>query len=266
MATHVHKMRVLGLTSPRLMRDGQDRLHPHDVSAVQRLLHRHLILGHPCYSGAIDGICGPHTAQAFARAKHSYGYPARGCRPTCGDGLRSYLSGDRRMDAAHRARAAAWLALERRRASRHASIAAGLHAEALRHVGYHEPGDGSSVFGKWYGLPGPNTPWCAMFATYCAVEGGHSRAFARGSRWSYCPAIYDAAVHMRDGLRLTGRPIVGDLALFSWDRDRVADHVGIVHRVPTAAEVFTVDGNRSDQVEIATTARGLVLAFVHVTT
>ena len=258
--------RTLALTSPHLMRDGQDRAHPHDVSAAQRLLHAHVAVGRRCYTGPIDGEFGPHTAQACARAKLSYGYRRGNAHATFGRTLRALLTEQAHPTPAMRARGLAWAALERRRIARHRTLAAAIIGEATKHLGYHENADGSSTFGQWYGFGGPNTPWCAMFATYCGVHAG-SKAFQRGSRWSYVPTIHADAQAGRYGLRLTGQPVPGDLVLFDWSGTRKGpgDHVGIVAAVPTAASVESVDGNRSDQVERASTGREFVLAFVHVT-
>jgi hypothetical protein len=86
-----------------------------------------------------------------------------------------------------------------------------------------------------------------MFVTYCFVQSG-SKAFAKGARWAYCPYMLSAARRNADGLTLVSRANVraGDIVLFSWRQNGVADHVGIMAgEVDAAGNFQSVEGNTS---------------------
>jgi hypothetical protein len=86
-------------------------------------------------------------------------------------------------------------------------------------------------------------PWCAMTCTRAGVNGG-LEAFVKGSRWAYCPYIYDDARNGRHHLALTNDPKPGDMVDIDWDWDGVYDHVGIfVKWIQKGASFQTIEGN-----------------------
>jgi hypothetical protein len=78
--------------------------------------------------------------------------------------------------------------------------------------------------------------WCADFASWVLTQAGVPM------NDPYCPSIVNTLKH--DG-RWKGRsnPQPGDLVLFDWDGDGVADHVGIVKGVNANGTIETIEGN-----------------------
>ena len=109
--------------------------------------------------------------------------------------------------------------------------------------------EAGTVFGRWFaeqtGEPYFGTsgvPYCAMFASYCLDWAGVTCA---GMPSAYCPDIVNAgrdagaAVSCEDA-----EP--GDLVLFDWGGDGLADHVGIVEENhPGEGYMTTIEGNTS---------------------
>jgi len=119
-------------------------------------------------------------------------------------------------------------------------------AYAQSYIGYKESPSGTNgnMFGSWYGMN--YEPWCAMFCTYCFehVSDGKSPAFVKGSRYAYCPYIVNDAKAGKYGLRVTKDPMPGDLVVYDWHFDGLADHVGIFESGNSSAWV-AVEGNTS---------------------
>lgn len=118
-------------------------------------------------------------------------------------------------------------------------------------IGYSrwtDPEEGT-VFGRWFaektGVPYFGTsgvPYCAMFASYCLDWAGVPCA---GMPSAYCPDIVNAG---RDAgctpYNEDAEP--GDLVLFDWDGDGLADHIGIVEENhPGEGYMTTIEGNTS---------------------
>jgi cell wall-associated NlpC family hydrolase len=142
---------------------------------------------------------------------------------------------------------------------------------AREYVGVKENPAGSNrvVFSEWYGITGP---WCAMFVTYCMVKAG-SKTFERARRYAYCPYILSDAKQNR-GMSVVSADDAesGDVVLYSWKQNGVADHVGIVVTPPrggvsfVALEGNTAIGADSDGGEVMVRQRQVrdVIAFVRV--
>ena len=124
-------------------------------------------------------------------------------------------------------------------------------------------------------------PWCADAVTYCfkkASGGVWPKAGCFNHR--YCPSWVEAARTNKCNLSTRTRDIdKGDVVLFDWDNDGVADHVGLVRAAlpglfrVTAGPIPTVEGNTGitdsglgfgDGVESKWRTRGSVMAFVRV--
>lgn len=109
-----------------------------------------------------------------------------------------------------------------------------------------EPG---TVFGRWYAeLVGDSyfgesgVPYCAMFVSYCLDWAGIEAAGLPGS---YVPWILSAN---SDAGRLVANEDAqpGDLVMFDWQGDGVADHIGIVEENhPDEGWMQTIEGNTS---------------------
>ena len=109
-----------------------------------------------------------------------------------------------------------------------------------------EPG---TVFGRWYAeLVGDSyfgesgIPYCAMFVSYCLNWAGIEAAGLPGA---YVPWILSAN---SDAGRLVANEDAqpGDLVMFDWQGDGVADHIGIVEENhPDEGWMQTIEGNTS---------------------
>lgn len=118
-------------------------------------------------------------------------------------------------------------------------------------IGYSrwtDPEEGT-VFGRWFaektGEPYFGTsgvPYCAMFASYCLDWAGVTCA---GIPSEYCPDIVNAG---REAGCTTYNEDAepGDLVLFDWGLDGLADHIGIVEENhPDEGYMTTIEGNTS---------------------
>lgn len=109
-----------------------------------------------------------------------------------------------------------------------------------------EPG---TVFGRWYAklVDDPyfgesGIPYCAMFVSYCLNWAGFEAAGLPGA---YVPWILSAN---SDAGRLVANEDAqpGDLVMFDWQGDGVADHIGIVEENhPDEGWMQTIEGNTS---------------------
>lgn len=118
-------------------------------------------------------------------------------------------------------------------------------------IGYSrwtDPEEGT-VFGRWFaektgepyfGVSG--VPYCAMFASYCLDWAGVPCA---GMPSAYCPDIVNAGREAGcTPYNEDAEP--GDLVLFDWGGDGLADHVGIVEENhPDEGYMTTIEGNTS---------------------
>jgi murein DD-endopeptidase MepM/ murein hydrolase activator NlpD len=69
--------------------DGKGPIH-----GAQWLLAGHNVFKENYNPGTVDGDFGEQTGQACVRAKDALGYPADACKPTFGQNLRDFLTGD----------------------------------------------------------------------------------------------------------------------------------------------------------------------------
>lgn len=225
-------MKTLALTSPLT--------HGPTVKTAQGKLSR----GGWLRAGQNDGVYGPETARAAGQAHWELGFPdALAHATTYGDTLDTVITAFLK-DGAHGLPAD----YRKRRTARMKPQAKTLGQKALDwlrpHIGDTEKPAGSNRVewaSVWYGIIGP---WCAMGATRGFVEAG-SKAFLRGSRYSYVPSIVHDATVGENGLARTFTPRQGDLVCFDWNGDGVFDHVELVDDPPAgvnAGAAFTTIG------------------------
>lgn len=79
-------------------------------------------------------------------------------------------------------------------------------------------------------------PWCAMYQSFVAHEAGVGPEVGE---FASCPAW--VAWFKKQG-RWSKTPVPGALVFFDWDKDGVADHVGLVSSVQ-ASTIKAVEGN-----------------------
>lgn len=207
--------RTLILTSP-LMKGS-------DVKAAQTKLIKAGFLR----KGGNDGVWGPESGRASSEGHWLLGFPsALAHAEAYGETMDNVLD--------------QWIKTktlpedyQKRRNIRLKQISIGKKAlEWLRnHIGDTERPPGSNLVSwasVWYGVKGP---WCAMGATRALVEAG-SKAFKRGSRYSYVPYIVQDAIAGRNGLMRTFAPESGDLWCVDWTGNGDFDHVEMVDDPP----------------------------------
>ena len=116
---------------------------------------------------------------------------------------------------------------------------------ALGDVGYVEGGNNDTFYGRWYGMN--YQPYCAMAVTYWfEVDAGGSPSFAQGAAYSYCPYLLADAKANRGGLSITKDPIPGDVVLYDFQWDGIADHTGLFLS-GNASSFKTVEANTSPE-------------------
>lgn len=204
-----------------------------DVVRAQTILRNH---GY--FVGEIDGVWGEISGRAASQAKYELGYRSSLIKPSYGPTLEAYLTGYKK-----RTPAMLYRAKQRKKPT---GLRKRIALNAQKYIGIKEnpPYSNRTVFSEWYGIIGP---WCAMFCTYVAVESG-SKAFVRGARWAYCPYMLADAELNRNGLSKisASQADQGDVVLFSWKQDGVANHVGFVMTpVDNNGNFFTIEGNTS---------------------
>ena len=81
--------------------------------------------------------------------------------------------------------------------------------------------------------------YCADFVSWVSRKAGLSM------NNPYCPSVVNELKRNGDW-KGKSNPQPGDLVLFDWDGDRVADHIGLVERVNADGTIATIEGNTSN--------------------
>jgi peptidoglycan hydrolase-like protein with peptidoglycan-binding domain len=236
-------MRSYQMTSPLMRGD--------EVKTVQRRLAGVNHFKENYRPGPIDGMFGEATAAASYRAKYALGYPKDALKRTYGPTLDKYLTGKVGLPADY--------AKRRRDRKQQATTVTPLRQKALKiardNLGVAEspPASNRVKFSAWYGLTGP---WCAMFVSYCYDTQG-SKAFLRGSRYSYVGAITAAARVGGRGLAVVRDPQPGDIVCWG------DYHTGLFEAW-TSTGFNSIEGNYANKVSRVTHSRGNQV-FVRVT-
>lgn len=243
-------MRTLTLTTPLTRGPAVDR--------AQRIL-----TNKGYFVGKIDGVFGEITGRACSDAKYALGYAAKNINASYGNNLEAFLTGQKRLTPAMRIR------INQRK--KKTSLGEAALKVGRKYVGVKEnpPSSNRVMFSEWYGIVGP---WCAMFVTYCMVQAG-SKTFAKSERYAYCPYILtDARLGKGMTVVQADDARTGDVVLYSWHKDGVANHVGLVATPPHGGISFlALEGNTgigadSDGGEVMVRQRHIddVIAFVRV--
>ena len=95
---------------------------------------------------------------------------------------------------------------------------------ARTQIGFHEGAQNENPYGIWYGVP--NAPYCAMGISWCFAQVGLSHLIAAQTPKGF--SFNPAALHwfQMQGLvvnKMLMQP--GDLIMYDWNGDGVADHV-----------------------------------------
>lgn len=119
-----------------------------------------------------------------------------------------------------------------------------------RQVGTAEQPKGSNnvIYNtRYYGGPvsGGAYPWCCAFVWCGFDELGLSALFCGGTKTAYCPYVVNWA--RQHGRWVSGGYQPGDLLLYDWNGDGVADHIGVCVAV-SGSKLTTVEGNVDEAV------------------
>lgn len=230
-------MRTLTLTSPLMSGP--------DIVKVQAALHV-----------PTDGVFGPVTASAAKAWRYRTGFP--NAVPALGPDAQRILLGQAPVPLTYKLRAAARARTAPKPTVRDQAVATmeGWAAQGLK----EKPADSNVVpelaararalgLADWYARMG--WPWCAFTAFLAALEHGGQTATAGLRKGAfnalYCPEILHQATIGAHGMRVVtaSQAQRGDLVLFDWEHNGIADHIGRLRAAPTAAGISTVEGNTS---------------------
>ena len=87
-------------------------------------------------------------------------------------------------------------------------------------------------------------PWCCVFVWDIFRLCGASQLFYNGKKTAYCPDLQvwakekNLSVDIKDGQ-------AGDIVLFDWNGNKLADHVGIIENKNLDGSYITIEGNTS---------------------
>lgn len=105
---------------------------------------------------------------------------------------------------------------------------------------------------------GNGESWCAVFVTWCMIQAKVPfPSIDTPHGYTYCP---DAVTFGRAHGELVKSPLPGDIVLFDWNNDAIADHTGIVVTADSTL-ISTIEGNADDAVRAETRQYSDVLAF-----
>ena len=97
---------------------------------------------------------------------------------------------------------------------------------ARSQIGFYEGNNNENPYGIWYGIP--NAPYCAMGISWCFAQVGLSHLIAAQTAKGF--SFNPAALHwfQMQGLVINKMQMQpGDLIMYDWSGDGVADHVEI---------------------------------------
>lgn len=107
----------------------------------------------------------------------------------------------------------------------------------------HPKGSNNVVYNTdYYGYPvsGDAYPWCCAFIWDGFYQTGLSRLFCGGQKTAYCPFVVNYAKAHNQWVKGNYQP--GDLVLYDWNGDGVADHIGFVLNA-VGSSVTVIEGN-----------------------
>jgi uncharacterized protein (TIGR02594 family) len=135
------------------------------------------------------------------------------------------------------------------------SVGARMVALAQQEVGVSENGNSNeSPRIKEYrsattGAEDTPGPWCSYFVSYIAKNAG-APVGAGGNGTGYVPTLEAWGKQQNRWIDHGAQtPQPGDIAIFDWGGDGVADHTGIVEKVDADGTVHTIEGNSSNAVK-----------------
>ena len=120
--------------------------------------------------------------------------------------------------------------------------------KALSFVGTYDGGNNNVVFNThFYGMSvsGSAYPWCCAFVWDIFRMCGASQLFNGGQKTAYCPTVLNWG--RNSGLTVDkSQGKYGDIVLFDWNGDGVADHIGLIIKKNSDGSYTTVEGNTAN--------------------
>lgn len=120
--------------------------------------------------------------------------------------------------------------------------------KALSYIGTYDGGNNNVLFNTdYYGGPvsGSAYPWCCAFVWDIFRMCGLSNLFYNGKKTAYCPTVLNWA-QQNNLIVNKNQGQYGDIVLFDWDGDGVADHIGFIISRNSNGSYTTVEGNTAD--------------------
>ena len=119
--------------------------------------------------------------------------------------------------------------------------------KALSYLYTYDGGTNEVIFNdRYYGkhVAGDPYPWCCAFVWCIFEECGASDLFYDGKKTAYCPTVHQWG--REKGLIVPpSEGQYGDIVLFDWNGDGVADHIGFIISRNGNGTYETVEGNTS---------------------
>ena len=116
---------------------------------------------------------------------------------------------------------------------------------ALSYLYTYDNGTNEVIFNdRYYGehVAGDSYPWCCAFLWCIFDECGASDLFYDGKKTAYCPTVHQWG--KEKGLIVpTSEGQYGDIVLFDWNGDGVADHIGLIISRNGNGTYETIEGN-----------------------
>lgn len=120
--------------------------------------------------------------------------------------------------------------------------------KALSYVGTYDNGNNNVVFNThFYGtsVSGSAYPWCCAFVWDIFRMCGASQLFNGGQKTAYCPTVLNWG--RNNGLTVDkSQGKYGDIVLFDWNGDGIADHIGLIIAKNADGSYTTVEGNTAN--------------------
>lgn len=126
--------------------------------------------------------------------------------------------------------------------------AKGIIEKALSYQGTYDGGNNNVIFNThYYGseVSGAAYPWCCAFVWDIFRMCGLSDLFYDGKKTAYCPTVLNWA--KENGLTVpksSGK--YGDIVLFDWNGDGIADHIGFIISKNSDGSYTTIEGNTAN--------------------
>ena len=120
--------------------------------------------------------------------------------------------------------------------------------KALSYVGTYDGGNNNVIFNTHYygkAVSGSAYPWCCAFVWDIFRMCGASDIFNGGEPTAYCPTVLNWGKN--SGLTVNkANGQYGDIVLFDWNGDGVADHIGLIISKNADGSYTTVEGNTAN--------------------